>query len=1059
MSDILHIHSTRLTTEQSIASALPAAAPEVVLTGDDMSVAEFEEKLLSQYVPAEAIGEVENWLLLHDAVTAEPRFRKDAFLSGLPGSDGFIPCVGDLIQQIKLGLVTGSELASINGFAPGKEEWVKRLFKRYERSVKKQGLFDSADRRIELIKKLSTAKSPPVAIVRYKELHFHDVYHFTPFRFELLYLLGRWTKIVVRFPLPDDRRKVFDFVERNIQKFQSLEDESGGIELEFDPVSPVVAAPLDKFSSTIFDEENRPPLEGSPGNSLEIIKNSSRYREIEEAAERILESKGARDWSDFCLVFRNLEQYGVIVEDVFRRAGIPVYLRRGIPVKANPYVKAVLSIFRAIETDFDRDEVVKIATSDYFSFLPAPVAAHSFEKMAMEAGIINGPPPLWKKRLARLKVRKAKMRGRAAAVKKLLALLTAMEKLAKKGRALECVTAFESVVKILNPKPLRQSDRFSIRDYYCRARFESVLREVRRALSRHSLRTAQFTWQDLRRLLLNSLGNLHTPDWSDKNHVYALNVHELAGLSFPYLFICGLHDGEFPKAAESGSILTEAEKKEFNKCHAEAVLAKMPKKNRGRQIFTRMGESWDEESFLFYLAIRSARVKLHLSYSTNDLNGEELKRSGFLDDVKEAIPDVKETATQAVAIEKDYFKQLDSAARESKLLRDLFRKPLVDAGELREYFLNLAGRKGAGRSFLLSCERSRIELGRADFYLEFDPAVRREKATRFTGKVDGKKSAALRGFFRTVAKNGYSPTSLERYANCGFRYFMEKVLECEPLKFPRADAERTAQGSVIHEVLERYYTKVKTPIQNPRLPNAGAALKIINRCAKDVFVKWETQTDIGNERLWEVTKAQITAALKLFIQNEEANFLKEPFAVIDTEFGFGTGKNSVNFTIDGRRINLRGSIDRVDYLPRKRLLRVIDYKHTASVATYSRLLLPENFCIESFQVPIYLFAALSLIGKDGLLRPGLLGGYGAYYALKKVPKFSARAVKASAFDDLAASGGLDSIAQSDEFGGRILALVRRMEEGDFSVTPKDCIFCRYGGVCRYQEVRKVETHE
>ena len=1040
--------------EHAVAASLPTGKKRVMLSGDTMSIAMFEEKLLDQYVPDSAIGEVENWLLLHEAVTAEPTFRKDDRMAGLAGTDGFVRCVGDLIRQIKMGLVTDRELSSISRFAGGKELWIKKVFNRYERSLKKNGRLDFADRRILLIKKLSKTKSEPLAIARFSGIHLHDIYHFTPFRFELVRILGSWKNLVVRFPLPDDRRKVFGFVERDIQKFQSLEDEAGGVELEFDETSTRGDSPIEIFSSKIFDDDDREPYAGTLNGALEILKCSSRYREIEEVAERMLKLKGERSWSDFGIVFRSLQKYGAIVEDVFRRANIPVYLRRGLPVRENPYVRVLMSIFRAVETEFDRDEIVKIAASSYFSFLPPSIPPYSFEQMVIKAGVINGPIALWKKKLAPV----SRQRGMAGVNKKLFRLLAAMEKLSRARRALDCLRALQAVIKLLKPREIVFRDAFSVRDSYCRAQFESVLFEIEQALSLHSLRSAQFDWRDLKRLLLNSLGNAHSPDWSDRDHVYALNLHDLAGRDFPYLFVCGLHDGEFPKAAEGGSVLSEAEKKEFNKIHADVVLAELPKRKRGRQVFTRIGESWDEESFLFYLAARSARQKLTLCYSTNELNGEELARSVFLDDIAAAFPDVKETSTEVVALEKDYSAQVDNAARESKLLRDLFQTPLMDAGGLRDLFHSLAARKGSGPSFLLSCERSREELDRAAFYTEFDPEKRARKAGRFSGKIDGKKIDSLAGYFDAVVRHSYSPTSLERYANCPFRYFMEKVLGCEPQKLPRADSERTLQGSVVHEIVESYYILLKSDPLSPRLPKFESALKLMRECEKKVFAQWEADNDVGDEHLWEMTKKQIAGVMSLFVRYEEESFLKEEFSTIATEFKFGDKKREVVVKFGGRSVSLKGEIDRVDYLPQKKLLRVIDYKHTANISKYSKLLKPETFCLESFQVPIYLFAALSLIGKKTSL-PEPRGGYGAYYALKKEPKLSAKSKAASVFDDLEGNLGLTAISESEEFGGRIVALVGRMESGDFSVTPKDCIFCKFGPACRYREVRKVETYE
>jgi len=1024
-----------------------------MLTGNVMHVAEFEDALLAELAPRETVGDVERWLLLHDALWREKSITGDPVLSGLPASDGFILAVGDLVQQIKLGLIGSKRLNSIKGFAPGKEEWIKSLFFRYEQSLRRAGLFDSADVRIALVEKLSRLKSPPASIARFDEIHFHDIYHFTPFRFELIYLLGRMKKIVLHFPLPDERRKAFGFVENDIQKFQSLGEDSGYIELAFDEPAPGEPSPLERFSLSIFDEEKRQAGSGSP---VVMLKNSGRYREIEEVAERILALKGEREWSDFCLVFRDLEQYGAITEDVFRRAGIPLYLRRGIPVRENSHVRILLSVFNAIETDYERDEILKIASSGYFDFLPPSLAPYDLEALVMEAGIINGPLSVWKKKLAKVRARARKVRGAVAGLDRLLKLVGALEKLSRARRAESCVGAFESVLKMMRPKPIRLADPFSLRDSYCRGRFEAVIGEVKEALHRQGLKNAAFSWTDLRRLLLNSLGNVHTPAWSGRNHVYALNVHELAGRRFPYIFVCGLHEGEFPRHAQVGHILTESEKRKFNVLHAQTVLAGSPKA-RGRQVFGRLGESWEEESFLFYLASRSASSGITLSYSSYELNGEELRRSTFLDDVLTVFPDTKEEIMPAVALEKDYHRQLDAGAREAKLLRDLFR-PACEAGPLRDYFQRLASRPAEGRSFLLACERSRTELERESFYSEFQREIRAEKATRYTGMINPAEAGALTAYLDKVVGYAFSPTSLEKYANCPFRYFVEKVLECAPRRLPRPDSERTVQGSVIHEIVERYYSKVRRNPDKPALPPPDRALEVMEEIARDVFDKWEKGGQTGDERLWEITRAQINASLSLFIQNEQEVFRQAPFAVIGTEFEFGPGKRPVTLEHGDRDLNLTGQIDRVDYLPGQKLVRVIDYKHSANISRYSRLLNPELFCIESFQVPVYLFAVLSWLVSDEKM-PAPEGGFGAYYSLKKEPKLTKRNESPSMFLNVAEAGGIGAIASSEEFGGRIRALVSRMESGDFQVTPVNCGFCGLRSVCRYREIRKGEGGE
>ena len=1044
MGQILRIYPTRLKAEDELARDLSEKTSGVLLSDSIVSFDQFEQRLVDDLAVKEPIGEIKRWLLIHEAVAGASGGNLQ--IAGLAETEGFIRSTGELLQQIKLGLVRKKELERIESFAPTKEKWLKKVFAGYEALLHRHGLLDSADVVAELIGKLAAAKEPPRSVAKFSEIHVHGVFHYTPARFELIRLLGRFRRVALHFPLPDERRRVFDFVERDIQKFQSLEDEAGGIEMAFEQ-SHGDDTVLQRFAASLFSENKPEPIEGLE-NHLEIVKNSGRYREIEEVAEKILKMKGDMEWSDFCLVFRDLEKYGQIVEDVFRRARIPIYLRRGIPLRSNPYVRTLLGIFDAIESDFERDEVARLASSQYFSFLPKGVEGHDVDRALVKAGITSGGPDRWNKRLKNANL-DAKGRKAAAKIKKLLA---GLEKLGKASRAGKCLAAFNSVIKMLGPKEIDGQQPYSLRDSYCKGRFEEVMHETQEALADTGMGQSPFSWRTLRRVMLNSLGNAHTPSWSGRNHVYALNVHELAGRRFHAVFICGLHDGEFPLSLQRGSILSESEKREFNRRHADIVLAEMPRHKRGRAVFSRLGESWEEESFIFYLAVRAAVSKLILSYSATDLAGRELLQSPFIEEIHDAFDKLPEEETKPVALEKDFDAQLDTAAMEAKLLGDLFTKTADEAGGLRGYYRHMA----QCAAFRLSCEKTRMELGRISFYGEYDPVRRAAAASRFTGKLDGAHSPALATFFRDTVKRTFSPSALAQYAKCPFRYFMERVLGCGYTPVPTAEIERTTEGSVIHKALEYYY-KTAGIKASPPLPPRPERWRLMQTAAQQAFKEFQAKGIEGEMRLWKITQEQILAALELFLDEEEKLFAEEPFEALKTELKFGVDREGkgkpLAITVDGETIFVTGTIDRVDHLPQSRMLRVIDYKYSASVTAHKKLLKPDTFCVESFQPPIYLFAALRLLGET----KNAAGAYAAYISLKKEPAITKP--EQSPFDTAGSAQALKKLEASGEFGGRILEIVKRMEGGDFSVTPKDCIFCPYLRACRYVEVRKAETDE
>ncbi|MBI3580743.1 MAG: PD-(D/E)XK nuclease family protein [Nitrospinae bacterium] len=1034
MGETLHIYPTRLRIEEELSKS--DFAEGVIFTDSMMSFGEFEEKLADELVRLKPVEETTRWLFLHDSAVSASSGSPQ--ISALAEAAGFVRTTGELIQQIKLGLVSGAELEKIRGFAPGKEEWLRRAFGRYDGRLREVGALDSADITSLLLKKLSNSRTPPACLRKFDEILVHGVYHFTPARFELLRLLGRLLRVNLRFPLPDGRRKAFEFVERDIQKFQSLGDDAGLLELSFDEPSPD-GGPLGKFVETLFAETRPEPIEDL-ADHVEVFYNSGRYREVEEAAGRILQLRGGGggSFSDFCLVFRDLEKYGSIVEEVFRRAGIPVYMRRGIPVRSNPYVKCVLGVFEALEKEMERDEVSKLASSQYFSFLPEGTEPPDVDRLLMRAGITDGPLPTWRRKLSAVK----KSAGEKRLSAKILRLVALMEKLGGATRAGRCLAAFKDVLAALRPRETTVKQRFFARDAYCKGRLDAVMNGLEGSLERSKMRDARFNWRDLKNLLVGALGNMNAPRWSGGDHVYALNVHELAGRSFKTVFMLGLHDGEFPARIQRGSILTESEKKEFNKRHAEAVFADKPGLARGRAVFSHAGESWDEESFIFYLSARSATERLVFSKSAADLDGRELMPSQFLEEIMDNFPRLVPKNTPVVALEKRFEEQLDPGAQRSKMLAELF-DPSERADKLRPYFRRLS----AGRGFLLACEKSRIERERISFYREFDPEKRGAASGRFTGLVSS--PAALEGFFKVEVGRDFSATGLERYSKCPFRYFMRDVLRCEPADVPAVEVEKTFEGNVVHSVLERYYEKAGggfRPLAERR--------ERMRRVMDVVFAEFEKKGVEGEPAMWKITKRRLAVSLKMYVDWEEGFYAEEPFETLETEFAFGGKKGKpLEINVAGERLRFNGFIDRVDYIPKSGKLRVVDYKYSSNLAVHEKLLDPEKFFIESFQAPIYLMAALKNFGKS----KNAVGARAAYVSLKKGTR-GTKPVE-SPFDTAGAGESLGELEASEEFGGRVLGLVRRMEGGDFSVSPRDCVFCRYRRACRYVEVRESARDE
>src|SRR5207245_2879222 len=67
-----------------------------------------------------------------------------------------------------------------------------------------------------------------------------------------------------------------------------------------------------------------------------------------------------------------------------------------------------------------------------------------------------------------------------------------------------------------------------------------------------------------------------------------------------------------------------------------------------------------------------------------------------------------------------------------------------------------------------------------------------------------------RAHWRMLERQGVSPTALERYAQCPFKYFAEKVLRLDPLETPDSVLvpDARARGTLCHDILRLFYQQL-----------------------------------------------------------------------------------------------------------------------------------------------------------------------------------------------------------------------------------------------------------
>ena len=64
----------------------------------------------------------------------------------------------------------------------------------------------------------------------------------------------------------------------------------------------------------------------------------------------------------------------------------------------------------------------------------------------------------------------------------------------------------------------------------------------------------------------------------------------------------------------------------------------------------------------------------------------------------------------------------------------------------------------------------------------------------------------------------FAATDLERYASCPFRFFLERVLEIEPVEDLTLEFDVRNRGRVVHDVLATFHRRVNERLGRPASP-------------------------------------------------------------------------------------------------------------------------------------------------------------------------------------------------------------------------------------------------
>jgi ATP-dependent helicase/nuclease subunit B len=165
-----------------------------------------------------------------------------------------------------------------------------------------------------------------------------------------------------------------------------------------------------------------------------------------------------------------------------------------------------------------------------------------------------------------------------------------------------------------------------------------------------------------------------------------------------------------------------------------------------------------------------------------------------------------------------------------------------------------------------------------------------------------------------------SPSGVETWAACPFRYFLGRVLEVEPTERPEDDESWAIsaidRGSLIHAILEEFFRRLLTD-GRPAIGEAytQADRELLEQIAREHFKRVESLGQTGYRLAWLNEQTAIQLDLRTVLTKDEefrATIAVRP-EFFEQGFGWAEGWPAAEVALaDGTVVRLRGYIDRVD---------------------------------------------------------------------------------------------------------------------------------------------------
>ena len=627
-------------------------------------------------------------------------------------------------------------------------------------------------------------------VVRNSVIVFDGFTGFTPIQNRLIQELMKYAaEVIVSITIGggedpyhvDGEQKLFHLSKKTVQDLEKLAEQIGVVRGKDVFLTPETMPRFLHQDSLQWLEKNlfRTDAQTYKGaqNGVHIAEAPDMKEEVHQMGLKIAQIVREKGWQyrDVAVISGNLEAYAAYVEEEFRDLNIPCYIDRTRGITLNPMVQFIKSGLELFIKDFSYEAVFHYLRSGLADFSTDQV--DMLEDYVIRTGIRGYSK--WSQRFT------AKTRAMGEDETKLLELNEIREKFvtqvskikgARKDKACVYVDALydflvenqvQEKLKILEDAFSEKGDLTRAKEYAQIYRLiMELLDQVHRLLDQEEITREEFL--DILSAGFTEIEVGTIPQNVDR--VLVGDIERTRLKQVKALFFVGVNDGNIPKSAAKGGIISDVDREFLSGLGME--LAPTPR----QQMYI--------QRFYLYLNLTKPSEYLSLSYARVNSEGKTLRPSYLIDTVQGMFEDLP--------VEKPWKKSvLEQIVTEKEGMRYL-------AEGLREYVSEVPSQLGTEELYAL-------------YAVYKDKDAYQERITNLTDaafkryRESGLAKAVARALYGSYLVNSVS--RLETYAACAYKHFLQYGLalkEREEFDFASVD-----MGNVFHGVLDEFSKRLE----------------------------------------------------------------------------------------------------------------------------------------------------------------------------------------------------------------------------------------------------------